>query len=350
MALSTTLNRPSFAPRPPGSPNPTGTGNPNTPYTPYTPGGGGSPTGGGADAGGFGLGDMGYLPYGVLDALFPYLTFLPNLQAQFAMNAQDIAGRNQAAQIGAGAQLGAAGISAQAQMAAVQAGLRESQARMQTDIILAQGGDKNAAARLSAELGLQAQLANQANRLQVAGLASSGGLRDSIQARMFTHGVGAQPGFGSSMLARPLQEITAPNVNFYDYGAAPTIDTNMPNINIPSMSHISGTGGGASMPQLPDFSSLLAGIFGTGAAGGPQTGSASATSWRPGTAAPSTLTDFAQKQLHRWKPTLMANGGEIRRGGSAIVGDPQRDGRPNPEVVTLTPDGRVIVTPFKGPM
>src|SRR3990167_4226279 len=107
MALSTTLNRPSFAPRPPGSPNPTGTGNPNTPYTPYTPGGGGSPTGGGADAGGFGLGDMGYLPYGVLDALFPYLTFLPNLQAQFAMNAQDIAGRNQAAQIGAGAQLGA---------------------------------------------------------------------------------------------------------------------------------------------------------------------------------------------------------------------------------------------------
>src|SRR3990172_5406291 len=81
------------------------------------------------------------------------------------------------------------------------------------------------------------QMQDQANRLKVAELASSTGLRDAIAARFFTSGLGNQPGIGSAFLAGPMQEITAPNVQYA---------TSVPNVARPqiSMPNIGGGGGG----------------------------------------------------------------------------------------------------------
>ena len=129
-----------------------------------------------------------------------------------AMNAADVAARIQAAQIGASggieqARIGAMGGYAQQQLQTGGA-VAMSNAQIAGDLQRAQGGDRNAALRLQAELGLQSQLANNQDRMRIAQLASSTGLRDALAARGYVRGMGPQPEYGSAWLGSSISPVT----------------------------------------------------------------------------------------------------------------------------------------------
>lgn len=232
---------------------------------------------------GMGVGNVSGVPTDVMAALFPYWSQMMSGPMDLALaqyqgnNARDIASTQANAsmynaQTDAQARMAAAQASIAAQQVQSQAALKGIQAQIAADIQRAQGGDRNAAFRLQSELQLQAQIANQNNRLQVAQLASSTGLRDAVAARMFVKGLGPQAQFGSAMLAGPMQEITPGQVQFQGYGNAPTVDTNVgggnwtaPSFAPPPM--ISGGGGSSSGLDLNSLfgqsNDMFKNLFGT---------------------------------------------------------------------------------------
>lgn len=225
---------------------------------------------------------VGVVPTTLLDSLYPWQTFGPTLAAQLAQSiygtqaglmgdqiraqaslaaAQaDAASRTQSAAIGAQAQV-------DSQLIQTRGALRQVQAQIRGDLVRAAAGDINAAARLNGEFQLQAQLANNQNRLEVARLAGSGGLNDNIASRFFAHGMGAVPGMGSSFLAGGLQDVVAPNVTAMSIQDvlrhAPTISESGlgggGGGNYMQMAQRSSGGGGGGFGnfQLPDMAGLF---------------------------------------------------------------------------------------------
>src|SRR5512145_3100208 len=125
--------------------------------------------------------NVGVAPTQVLDSAFPWATFGPSLAADLASQIFGVQGnlaqqamQSQAsmanAQTAANAQLGSAGIGAQAQvdsqLIATRGMLRATQAQIRGDLVRAAAGDINAARRLNGEFKMQAQLANNASRLE----------------------------------------------------------------------------------------------------------------------------------------------------------------------------------------
>ena len=228
----------------------------------------------GQGAGGFGLGTQGYVPAQLLQALFPYLTYGSDMAGQMAINQGqnatsmyntqvDAAARAQAAQASAQAQMAAAQIAAQGGYAQqqLQSGTQSAiaQAQIQSDIIRAAGGDRNAAARLDSANKLQAGIANQGQYSKLIDAATSTGLRDQLFARNFMRG-GEQPAFGSALgiIGQP-KWVEAPTTQYYDYGQAPTINApsgSMPQFSIPNLDF-----GSTSMPSMPSGGSDVGSIF-----------------------------------------------------------------------------------------
>ena len=154
------------------------------------------------------------LPAGIFDTLLPYLQYGPDYaksiydtQTNAAVNLAQIAQGGQNAQTAAAATIGAAGINAaggiQQQLIQTLGQLKGLKAQIAANQVLAEGGDANAMARLNTQnqqaaylanqaakltvMGLQEKAAefNQTQRLNVAGLASSTGFREGLQAQLY---------------------------------------------------------------------------------------------------------------------------------------------------------------------
>src|SRR3972149_9183198 len=186
----------------------------------------------------FGPPTQAQFPTDVLAGLYPWMTYGPNMALNLALAQYQGGNQLQGQQIAANAALqgdvmrsqatlGAAGISAQGgidqQLISTAGQLKGLQASIAADIIRAQGGDQNAANRLQAELGLQAQLANQQTNLQLAKMGGSGDLRDNFARMLYLKGMGGQPGAFSAQQGLPSPWVTAPNVEFSPYAAPPTV-------------------------------------------------------------------------------------------------------------------------------
>ncbi len=234
------------------------------------------------------------IPTDVLNALFPYFSLQGNtalqlalaqygnqnagaqLQAGLAGDAMKANAATAAAGIGAGASAYGAQVGALAQLAAVNA-------QAANQVLIASGGDQNAANRLAAELmmnaglanqstDLQAQLANQQMGWNLAKAAGSGDLRENFARMLYLGGGGPQPGLTSALNGLPspwvtAQQVTAPGVNFTPYGEAAQASMNLPAYqggNIPTFS--------APNIQMPntDLGALYSSLYGTlgGLAGG----------------------------------------------------------------------------------
>src|SRR3990172_557501 len=240
-----------------------------------------------ADPTTYGLPEGQVYPTTLLDSLFPYYNLQGNTALQLALaqygsrdtqaqlNAQlqgDAMRANAttaAAGIGAGASAYGAQVGALAQLAATNADAA-------TRVLIAAGGDKNAANRLAAELMMQAGLANQATTMELGRRAGSGDLRENFGRMLALAGQGSMPGTFSAMNGLPSPYITAPGVQYSEYGSAPQASMNLPSYNqgsVPSFSAPNVTVPNMDLGAL--YGSLysgLGGLAGTGMGTAPPTG------------------------------------------------------------------------------
>src|SRR3990167_180669 len=238
----------------------------------------------------YGLPEGQVFPTTLLDSLYPYFALQGNTALQLALaqygsrdtqaqlNAQlqgDAMRANAttaAAGIGAGASAYGAQVSALAQLAATNADAA-------TRVLIAAGGDKNAANRLAAELMMQAGLANQATTMELGRRGGSGDLRENFGRMLALSGQGAMPGVFSAMNGLPSPYVTAPGVNYSDYGAAPQASMNLPSYNpgaAPSFSAPNVTVPNMDLGALyGSIFSGLGGLAGSGLGAGVNQGSAS---------------------------------------------------------------------------
>ena len=204
--------------------------------------------------------------YGLLDPLFNYINIAPSNALSLVNNQSTNAAGVLRQQIASAASTTNAGISAGAtigsQNIASGANVSIANAQIQGDLIKAAGGDRNAAARLEAQLGLDAAQSNQGLQQTILGLLSQTGLRDQLQARAFTRGFGDQPGFGGALngFLKGVQPIAPPSVNFFDYRSAPSASFS------PGANPFSGGGGasfgGGVQQGAGNFLDILAAIQG----------------------------------------------------------------------------------------
>lgn len=328
----------------------------------------------------FNIGTSGFVPTDFMNSAFPYLTFGPNMAFNLAqLNAQSsnaamAANANlQGSAMAANASVAGAGIGAQAQIDSqliqTRGQLQALQASIAADIQRAQGGDQNAALRLQSQLSMQAQLANQQTGLELARMGASGNLMDNFARMRYLGGTGPQPGIESALNGLPSPFVNAnPQVGFASYGAAPTVNMDLPSgspINIPSFS-AGSVGPGYRAPSLSDIMGPGLPVFNFGETpppppltGGGFTGTlpydpstiTGPTGVDGGTILPNNggvvystpeqqqgVLDYINNQggIH------MAKGGDvkIKNGESVIIGDPQRPGVPNPEVVSVVNFGK----------
>src|SRR3990167_9035857 len=168
-------------------------------------------------------------PTTLLDSLYPYYALQGNTALQLAL--AQYGGADRAAQINAqlqgdtmraNATTAAAGIGAGASAYGAQVGalaqLAATNADAATKVLVAAGGDKNAANRLAAELMMQAGLANQTMGWNLSKAAGSGDLRDNFARMLYLVGQGGQPGVTSAMNGLPSPWVTAPGVSYSEYG------------------------------------------------------------------------------------------------------------------------------------
>lgn len=286
----------------------------------------------GAGVGGFGTGDLSMVPYGALDALYPYLTFPYN----YALEEKQINAQIQAAQAQAAASMAAAtsgpqsaAISAQGGIAQAQisaaAQLQALQAQIQTNMALAAGGDKNAAARLQAQLAAAADIQNQQTQMQLGQGFASHGYRDAIASRNFFYGMGAQAPAGSALKAG-YTPLTAPKVEFAEYGPAPTVNMNIPSPSIAMPGASPAAAASASTGGMFGFNSgaPVPGALPAGVAPGPVPGQ---PNWGAG---------------YQGGYAKGGQGVRFRPGDTGLVGEK------GPEIFQLNPDGTFDVIPLKG--
>lgn len=208
-------------------------------------------------------------PTTLLDSLYPYYALQGNtalqlalaqygsrdtqaqLQAQLAGDAMRANATTAAAGIGAGASAYGAQVGALAQLAATNADAA-------TRVLIAAGGDKNAANRLAAELMMQAGLANQATTMELGRRAGSGDLRENFGRMLALGGGGAMPGAFSAMNGLPSPYITAPGVQYSEYGQAPQASMNLPSYNQGSVPSFSAPN--VTVPNM-DLGALYGSIF-----------------------------------------------------------------------------------------
>lgn len=369
----------------------------------------------GGQMGGGAGGNVNMIGTGVMDSAFPWATYPSSLAADLAGTAfgtlgniysQNIASNASMANAAtsAAAQLGSAGISAQGgidqQLISTNGMLKATQAQIQADLVKAAQGDIAAMQRLKQAQALEAQLANNAQKLEVAKLMGSGSLFDNVAARFAVSGMGAIPQMGSAFKNGGLQNVTVPN---YSSPSVADYMKYMPNVG--SVSAPGGGGGYTSGITMPSFSgggggggfgglnmgNIFTDILGSVNAGLPQTfqqtgqtptpaptvgpaqniiNNASAGGTTMGIdmapqlslAAKAAGNNALSDAILNWgagmgpQPKLsdltslkgMNAGGRLRPGQSAIVGDAP-GGRLTPfsEVVTARKGG-VEVTPIKG--
>lgn len=315
----------------------------------------------------FGIGTSGFAPTDFMNSAYPYLTFGPNMAFNLAqLNAQSsnaamAANANlQGSAMAANASVAGAGIGAQAQIDSqliqTRGQLQALQASIAADIQRAQGGDQNAALRLQSQLSMQAQLANQQTGLELARMGASGNLMDNFARMRYLGGTGPQPGIESALNGLPSPFVNAnPQVGFASYGAAPTVNMNLPSgspINIPSFS-AGSVGPGYTAPSLSDIMGPGLPVFNFGGTPPPPPPVANPNGGAPGVVAangqllpipdPVNAAQAGDK-LAAWQAAHpgMAKGGDvkIKNGESVIIGDPQRPGVPNPEVVSVVNFGK----------
>jgi hypothetical protein len=232
-----------------------------------------------ADPTTYGLPEGQVYPTTLLDSLYPYYALQGNTALQLALaqygsrdtqaqlNAQlqgDAMRANAttaAAGIGAGASAYGAQVGALAQLAATNADAA-------TRVLIAAGGDKNAANRLAAELMMQAGLANQATTMELGRRGGSGDLRENFGRMLALAGQGSMPGTFSAMNGLPSPYITAPGVQYSEYGSAPQASMNLPSYNAASVPSFSAPN--VTVPNM-DLGALygslysgLGGLAGTG--------------------------------------------------------------------------------------
>ena len=321
---------------------------------------------------------IGLVGIDVLDAILPFLqhTF-PMSPFQKAQTDAQLS----AARISAGATRSAAAAGAGATRFAATQGLRgdivRSQATVDAQLIAARGqlqavrdqiqgdlqrallGEQGAAQRLQATLTQAALIANNAQRLELAAMASQTGLMDAVQARLFAGGFGPQPAFGSALsLASPLQDITAPTVpvpsTVPSVPALPSAGPiEAPNDFLSQLGLISGASGGSSLaggfggsvtqaPQAPSgivTRSSLAGGFGGSVTQAPQapSGIVTRSSLAGGFGIPA---DF-QNRLGGGPPVRGFAGGTPGAGVAHLIGEK------GPEVLVERPGGEVEVIPLE---
>lgn len=328
----------------------------------------------------------GYVPADVIAALQPWAFWAPNTalslaqqQADLGLRAweeqqraatamADVQARLAAPQAQAGASVYGAQVAAQSaldqELIRSKTQLAGIQAQIASDLQRAAGGDQNAANRLQAELGLQAQVANQTTALQLAKMAGSGDLRDNFARLLYLKGYGPQPGVASALQGLPSPFIQAPTVKFSEYGPPPTVEG------------VSGGVGGFSLPkyappqapsfQMPSVVSLGGGAppkidlafaftsiydilkgfapsldFGGGggtAPAAPAPAAAPAAQASPNSAMANYIAQTAgMGVLNDLLFPKAGHGATVRlkSGESIIVGDPVRPGEPNPELATV---------------
>jgi len=220
---------------------------------------------------GFGTGSVYSYPPELLNALFQYANAGPNTALQLALaqyGAQQSQAQHPYFDPAVAATIGAnAGI----QQQGIQTGgaVNIANANNAAMLLAAAGGDKNAAARLQAQLALEAAQANQQQYGKLIDAATSTGLRDQLFARNFIRG-GSQPAFGSALgvIGQP-SWITAPNVGYSEYGAAPVAQApKMPSLApVPAGGPIWSTPGGSSGGDIGALYQSLLGMT-QGAFGG----------------------------------------------------------------------------------
>jgi len=220
---------------------------------------------------GFGSGSIYSYPPELLNALFQYANAGPNTALQLALaqyGSQQTQAQHPYFDPAVAATIGAnAGI----QQQGIQTGgaVNIANANNAAMLLAAAGGDKNAAARLQAQLALQAAEANQQQYGKLIDAATSTGLRDQLYARNFIRG-GQQPAFGSALgtIGQPTW-ISAPNVGYSEYGSAPTAQAPaMPSLApVPSGGPIWSTPGGSSGGDIGALYQSLLGMT-QGAFGG----------------------------------------------------------------------------------